>query len=133
MNGYGKRILIIDDDITCRSLLEGLLEMEGYAVQTTCDGIDGLAEMRKRRFDAVITDHYMPRLNGLEFTECSKISWPDTPVILLSGDLNLLTGCEDYDATSACIRKPYEASELLSLLRNVIQPDSAQHALVPTF
>ena len=64
MDGYGKRILIIDDDITCRSLLEDLLE--GYAVQTACDGIDGLTEMRKRRFDAVITDHCMPRLNGLD-------------------------------------------------------------------
>lgn len=133
MDGYGKRILIIDDDVTCRSLLEGLLEVEGYAVQTACDGMDGLAQMRKRRFDAVITDQCMPRLNGLEFTECSKITWPDTPVILLSGDLNLLTGCEDHDAVSACIRKPYEASVLLSLLRSVIQPDSARHALLPTF
>lgn len=132
MDGYGRRILIVDDDASCRALLEAQLELEGYAVQTACDGMDGLAEMRKRHFDAVITDYHMPGLNGIELTEISRITWPDTPVILLSGDLSLLAEHEDLCAAAACIRKPYEASVLLSLLRTVIQPVSAEHALFPT-
>ena len=65
MDGYGKRILVIGDDDDCQALLEAQLEQEGYAVQTACDGVAGLVdEMRKRRFDAVITDGHMPDKNS---------------------------------------------------------------------
>ena len=60
MDGYGKRILVVDDDAGCRALVEAQLEHEGYAVHTACDGVAGLDEMRKRRFDAIIADCRMP-------------------------------------------------------------------------
>jgi len=128
MDGYGKRILVIDDDgAGCRALLEVQLEQEGYAVQTARDGVAGLDEMRKRRFDAVIADCHMPGLNGIEFAEFSGIIWPDTPIILVFYDLNDLTDdAEEYGAVT-CIRKPYEATLLLSLLRTAIQPVSTEH------
>lgn len=127
MDGYGKRILVIGDNDGCQALLEAQLEQKGYAVQTACDGVAGLDEMRKRRFDAVIADCYMPGLTGIEFAEFSGITWPDTPIILVSYDLNDLTDdAEEYGAV-ICIRKPYEATLLLSLLRTAIQPVSTEH------
>jgi len=60
MDGYGKRILVVDEDAGCRALVEAQLEHEGYTVQTACDGVAGLDEMRKRRFDAIIVDGLMP-------------------------------------------------------------------------
>lgn len=49
------------------------------------------------------------------------IAWPDTPVILLSGDLtSVMDYADEFDA-AACIRKPYEAAMLLSVLRIVTQ------------
>jgi DNA-binding response OmpR family regulator len=47
MDGYGKRIRVIDEDADRRALLEAQLEQEGYAVQTACDGVAGADEMRK--------------------------------------------------------------------------------------
>ena len=41
MNGYGKRILVVNEDADRRALLEAQLEQEGYAVQTACDGVAG--------------------------------------------------------------------------------------------
>jgi DNA-binding response OmpR family regulator len=128
MVGYGKRVLVIDDDAGCRALLEAQLEQEGYAVQTACDGVAGLDEMRKRRFDAVITDCRMPGFIGHEFAGICGVVWPDTPLILLTGALNYLTDYADEFDAAACIRKPYEAAMLLSVLRTVTQSVSTEQA-----
>jgi CheY-like chemotaxis protein len=121
MDGYGKRILVIDDDAGCRAVLEAQLEKEGYAVRTAGDGLEGLHEMHTRRFDAVIADCRMPGLTGIEFAELCRISWPDTPIILLSGDPNYFTQYAEESGAVACIHKPYEATLLLSVLRLATQ------------
>lgn len=128
MDGYGKRVLVVDDDAGCRALLEAQLGQEGYAVQTACDGLAGLDEMRKRRFDAVIADGHMPGLSGLEFAEFSGIAWPDTPFILISADPNYVMEDKNVHGAVACIRKPYEAAMLLSVLRTATQAASADQA-----
>ena len=122
MDGYGKRILVVDEDPGCRALVEGQLEQEGYTVQTACDAVAGLDEMRKGRFDAVIADGHMPGFIGHEFAGFCRIAWRDTPVILLSGDLNSVTDYADEVDAVACIRKPYESAMLLSVLRIATQP-----------
>lgn len=125
MDGYGKRILVIDDGTDCRALLEAQLEQEGYAVHTAYYGVAGFTdEVWKRRFDAVITDGYMPGFNGHEFAKFCRVAWPDTPLIFLVGGLNSLTDYSDECDASACIRKPYEVAMLLSVLRTVTQPNS---------
>ena len=128
MDGYGKRILVVDDDAGCRALVEAQLEQEGYVVQTACDGVAGLDEMRKRRFDAVIADGHMPGFSGHEFAGFCGIAWPDTPIIILTGDLNSLTDYADEVDAAVCIRKPYEATMLLSVLGAVTQPVSTEQA-----
>lgn len=131
MDGYGKRILVIDGNAGCRALLKAQLEQEGYAVQTVCDGLAALDEMDKRRFDAVIVDSDIPGLSGLEFYEFSRMVWPETPVILLSADLNNSTEYADVYGVVACIGKPYEASMLLSVLRTATQLGSADQTTFP--
>ena len=128
MDGYGKRILVIDDDAACRALLEDQLGQEGYAVKTVCDGKAGLEEMHKRHFDAVITDGQVPGLSGLEFVRFSRIAWPDRPVILVSSDANYFTCDAERSGTITCIHKPYEATLLLNVLRAATQHASADHA-----
>ena len=131
MDGYGKRILVIDDDAGCRALLEAQLEQGGSAVQTACDGLAGLGEMRKRRFDVVIADAHMPGFIGREFAGFCRAGWPDTPLIFLTGDLNYLTDCADELDAAACIRKPYEATMLLSVLRTVTQLVAREQSIFP--
>ncbi len=84
--------------------------------------------MRKRRFEAVITDCRMPGFIGHEFAGFCGIAWPDPPLIILTGDLNSLTGYADEFDAVACILKPYEAAMLLSVLRTVTQPVSTEYA-----
>jgi two-component system chemotaxis response regulator CheY len=125
MDGYGKRILVIDDDAGCQELLTVLLEREGYIVHTSDNGSAGVEEMNKRRFDAVIADCHISGFNGLEFAAFSRAAWPDTPIILLSADLDTVMEYAGEHGSVACIRKPYETTMLLSVLRAAAESTSA--------
>ena len=130
MDGYGKRLLVVDDAPDCRVLLAAQLEQAGYAVHTANDGVAGADEMRKRHFDAVIATDPMPEFSSLEFIEFCEIAWPGTPVILLSDDPHSFTLCATQSAGAFCIQTPYEMAILLNALLTVTHKDSRVSALV---
>jgi DNA-binding response OmpR family regulator len=129
LDGYGKRILIIDDGTGCRALLEAQLAQEGYAVHTAYYGVAGIPDhVRKRRFDAVIADDHMPGFTGSEFAKFCRMTWPNTHLILLIRDRNSLTDYAEESGAATCICTPYEVAMLLNMLGRVTQPDSTEHA-----
>jgi two-component system sensor histidine kinase and response regulator WspE len=67
-----KHVLVVDDSITVRGVEAKLLEAHGYHVTTAVDGMDGWNRVRGERFDLVITDVDMPRMDGLELVELIK-------------------------------------------------------------
>ena len=67
-----KRILVVDDSITVREVERQLLAARGYEVVVAVDGVDGWDAVRSSRFDLVVTDIDMPRMNGLDFTQRIK-------------------------------------------------------------
>ena len=120
MDGYGKRVLIAEDDEDARNLLIMVLEKSGYGVYAVLDGRQALEEMKKRRFDVVVTDHHMPKMNGFQLVLLGRLVWPDTPMILLSGDDTSLAEMAEQGGAYGCLRKPYDAGELLGLMRDAI-------------
>ena len=131
MDGYGKRVLVVDENAGRRALLEAQLEQEGYAVKTACDGVAGADEMRRRHFEAVIADGRLPEFSGHRLAAYCRIEWPGTPVILLSGDLIYVTDHADEVDAATGRRTPYEAVMLLSVLRAVTQPAPTSRAPSP--
>lgn len=121
MDGYGKRVLVVDDDDDVRQLLSHLLEQADYNVHLAADGLEALHEMKKRHFDAVVTDYHMPRMSGLEFMLLSQVVWPNTPIILLSGETEDLADYAIERGAFAWVRKPYDNQHVLTLLRSAIQ------------
>jgi CheY-like chemotaxis protein len=121
MDGYGKRVLVVDDDEEARQFLAGLLEQAKYNVHLAGDGLEALHEMKKRHFDAVLTDYYMPRMNGMEFLVLSQVVWPNTPVILLSSDAEDLADHAVERGAFSCVGKPYKTQHVLSVLRSAMQ------------
>jgi two-component system chemotaxis sensor kinase CheA len=63
-----KRILVVEDSITSRTLLKNIIEAAHYEVDTAVDGIDGFTKLRDGRFDLVVSDVEMPRLHGFDLT-----------------------------------------------------------------
>ncbi len=79
-----KSILVVEDSITSRMLLKNILESAGYSVKTAVDGFEGYGILTKGRFDLVLSDVEMPRLNGFELTRKIRSSekLSELPVIL---------------------------------------------------
>src|SRR5438552_16097946 len=70
LDGTGKKILVIDDDLAIRVLLQAVLRRMKFDVELAEDGAVGLEKVRRNGgFDLILLDLMMPRLNGYEFIE----------------------------------------------------------------
>ncbi|MFB2880558.1 response regulator [Floridanema aerugineum] len=81
-----RKILVVDDSITVREMERKLLENRGYLVDIAVNGMEGWSAVRSNRYDLVITDIDMPRMNGIELVKQMR-SHPrlhSTPVIIVS-------------------------------------------------
>src|SRR6478735_2241521 len=121
MTGYGKRVLIVEYDEGERDVLSLMLENEGYNVHMVSEEGLALEEVKRRRFDVVVTAHHMPHINGFRLVLVGRLVWPDTPMILVSGNDSNLSEMAEQGGASGSLRKPYIFGELLGLMENVIQ------------
>ena len=121
MEGYGKRVLVAEDEESVRHLLTLVLEAAGYTVHGAEDGMEALAEMKKRRFDAVVADYRMPRLDGEQFLLLSRLMWPQTPTILLSAEHADLPVMLKMQGACALLPKPFDSQGLLQTLQAAVE------------
>ena len=116
MDGYGKRVLIIDDNEDNLYLTGGALMDRGYNVYQASDGLEGSEHMKKRRYDVVLVDYHMPRLNGLQFIETCRVMWPETPIILMSADSSVTDRPDLVKGVFGCVTKPFALTHLIALV-----------------
>ena len=119
-----RKILVVEDSITARSLLKNILEGAGYEVTTAVDGIDALTELKSRSFDLVVTDIEMPRMDGFELTERirtdEKLS--EMPVVVVTG-LESREERErgiDAGADAYIVKSSFDQSNLLEVIKRLI-------------
>ncbi len=81
-----KRVLVVEDSLTTRTLEKNILEAAGFDVTTAVDGEDALIKLYEKTFDIVVSDVQMPRLDGFALTERIKKDqrFKDLPVILVT-------------------------------------------------
>jgi len=81
-----KRLLVVDDSLTVRELQRKVLDYHGYEVEVAVDGMDGWNALRGGRFDLVVTDVDMPRMDGIELVTRIKgdAGLKSLPVMILS-------------------------------------------------
>jgi two-component system sensor histidine kinase and response regulator WspE len=81
-----KRVLVVDDSLTVREVERRLLENRGYEVTVAVDGMDGWNAVQGSRFDLVVTDVDMPRMDGIELVKRIKgvASTKSLPVMIVS-------------------------------------------------
>ena len=116
-----KSILVVDDSITARTLVRNILEGAGYLVRTAVDGSEAFAALREAKFDLVVSDVEMPRMNGFDLTAKIRADkeFADLPVILVTA-LESRQDRErgiDVGANAYVVKSSFEQSDLLEIVR----------------
>ncbi|MFJ5301983.1 response regulator [Streptomyces sp. NPDC088350] len=121
--GASGRVLVVDDNKVIRQLIRVNLELEGLEVVTAADGAECLDVIHQVRPDVVTLDVVMPRLDGLR-TAARLRSDPRTRDLPLA----IISACTQYEVESgldvgvdAFLAKPFEPSELITLVRQLIE------------
>lgn len=120
---FPSSILVVDDDADAAWALASMLRSEfGCDVRTALGGADAIEEASCRRFDAVVIDIVMPRIDGIEVAAILRRLFPpgDAPrLIALTGlDFRRWPGSLVEDAFDRCLRKPLEFDALVRALRD---------------
>jgi two-component system response regulator PilR (NtrC family) len=115
------RILVIDDDLSLREMLEMMLRGAGHQVSLAGDGLSGLAAAGKGAFDLIISDLKMPGLSGLDLLKRLRADGLTTPLILVSAFARpdmaveaMRGGAYDF------IPKPFKPQDLLAVVDSAL-------------
>ncbi|MBE9561800.1 MAG: response regulator, partial [Proteobacteria bacterium] len=118
------KVLLVDDSIDLRSLMELYLENDGYAVITASDGQEAVKLALQTRPDIILMDMQMPVLDGYNAVQQLRDKKFTQPIIALSGssieyDRNYAfkVGCDQY------ITKPVIPEDLLNIISGIIEQE----------
>ena len=115
-------LLLCDDERDLSAAIKKILELSNYEVDVAYDGIQALDSIRSRRYDGVILDVMMPRMDGFEVLKHIRAEGYHVPVIMLTARaevddrvLGLESGADDY------LAKPFQAKELLARIKAMLR------------
>jgi two-component system alkaline phosphatase synthesis response regulator PhoP len=116
------RILIIEDEESILMALEDNLRLEGYGVDSAVDGEKGLAKAREQKFDLIILDIMLPKMDGFEVCKHMRKEGINIPILMLTAKgqeidkvLGLELGADDY------VTKPFSSRELLARIKALLR------------
>jgi len=119
------KILIVDDDKSIRYTLRDILEFEKYTVDEAVDGLDAMVKVKQGKYDVVILDIKMPKMDGMDVIEKIQVLRPDLPVVMISGHGNIDTAVEAVKKGAFdFIQKPPDLNRLLITIRNAMDKSS---------
>lgn len=117
-------ILIVDDDDDVRRVLRRILETAGHTVVECPDGQHALHALTEQRPDLVITDVYMPEMDGIEFLVHLREEDPDLPVLAVSGGSLAAADFVLEDASQlgadAVLEKPFDIDEMKRTVQELL-------------
>jgi CheY-like chemotaxis protein len=111
------RILLVDDNAHGLSARRCVLEELGHRISTASSATEALEQFAEHKFDLLVTDYKMPRMDGIELIARVRKQDPDVPVILLSGFVDALGLSEANTGADVVIQK--SANEVSHLVRSV--------------
>ena len=122
MSGDAAHVLVVDDDVRLRTLLQRYLGEQGFRVTTADHAADARAKLRSLRPDLVVLDVMMPGESGLTLIEALRSEGSDLPILLLTARgtpedriAGFEAGADDY------LGKPFEPYELVLRLRAMLR------------
>lgn len=117
-----KTVLIVDDSKTIRDMVSFTLKKEGFDTVEAGDGQDALSKIGAARFDLVISDVNMPRMDGLSLTKQlrQQPAFRSTPILILTTEADAAKKAAGKEAgATGWILKPFDPEKLLSVVGRV--------------
>jgi two-component system chemotaxis response regulator CheY len=118
-----KNILVVDDSPSIRQMVEVTLASANYAVTTAQDGQEALDICKYKRFDFVLTDQNMPRMDGLTLVKSLRAlsAYARVPIVVLTTESSdtIKTQGKEAGATGWMV-KPFDPKKLLEVLSKVL-------------
>lgn len=132
LDGSGRKILVIDDDLAIRVLLQAVLRRLKFDVELAEDGAAGLEKLQQQRgIDLILLDLMMPRLNGYEFIEEIGKRYPDgeRPHIVVFTAAGK-RGVDKIPATAVCnsILKPFDLDTFVEIITECLDGSHQTHS-----
>lgn len=121
-----QRVLVVDDEESLRFLLASELAAESFEVQTAGDGEEAIEMIRKKiekseKFDVVLLDIRMPKLDGWEVLKFIKSNVPETRVIMLTAYADVKNAIEALRlGASDFVSKPYDLDDILTSINRAL-------------
>jgi CheY-like chemotaxis protein len=124
------RILLVDDNANGLKARKMVLEELGYGIVTASNGHDALERFTPQKFDLVVTDYKMPRMDGLELIVQLRQLQPELPIILISGFVDSMGLNEENTQADAVIQKSAnEVSHLSRAVARLLRQKLSRHKL----
>ena len=122
-----KRILVADDDVDFLSAIRAVLEFGGFRVDTAENGEKALKEVKRRKYDLLVLDVVMPKVDGVKLFQMVRKSkkYNDVPVIFVSGHA-IWTELDDVKKelvkrAEGYIQKPFKTKAFLETVRKLLE------------
>ena len=130
IDGSGRRILVIDDDLAIRVLLQAVLRRMRFDVELAEDGAVGLEKVQQNGgFDLILLDLMMPRVNGYEFIETVSRDFPELKPHIIVFTAAGKRGVEKIPADAVCnsILKPFDLEKFIEMISDCLNGTHAAH------
>ena len=115
-------ILVVEDNINTRRLMQAVLSQAGYQPILACDGIEALEILDRKHVDLIVLDIMMPRMDGYEFTETLRASGCEIPILMVTARekpadkiRGFKIGTDDY------MVKPVDEEEMLLRIQALLR------------
>lgn len=124
------KILIIEDDISFCKLLEKFLTKNNYTVSTTFSATEARLAIQNEEFNLILTDLRLPDADGIELLAEIKASYPQIPVVLMTGYSEVSTAVKAIkNGASDYISKPFNPDEVLVVITNALAMETTENAI----
>ncbi len=122
MDDKKKKILVVDDDMTVRTLLKDIFEPLGFEIDEAVDGQDGFQRAVTEDYFVVLMDLKMPNWNGIDAIKSMDIVNRDIRIVVVTGyiDSEMAKEIDSNPNVIGCFEKPFDTEKLLDFIQHVV-------------
>jgi DNA-binding response OmpR family regulator len=116
-------ILVVEDDLSIRRLLQTVLQREGFRIETASDGIEAVLKLGLCDYDVIVLDLMMPNLDGFAFIDSLREHDPERleRIIVMSAASPAIIRERLHGKPFAVVPKPFDLDELVAKIRDCVQ------------